>query len=132
MIDRWHEGKTLNEAAIRRVLADARREGRRLVRGKWYGATDDRADRWYWQEMDEEIALRGPGYASRSEAIMAEYRVEQMRDPGVRDRIVARPVIDHGPSWGVSCCDEAGTVQPETSPGRENPPRPSSNSKRGF
>ncbi len=81
-MDGRYEGKSLNEAAIRRALTAARRDGLELVRGAYRGTTDDRADRWYWQSKESDtVDRRGPGFTTRSEAICAEFRVEAMRDP---------------------------------------------------
>lgn len=33
-----------------------------IVRGAYYGTTDDRADRWYLQDRSDVVDRRGPGY----------------------------------------------------------------------
>lgn len=55
------------------TLAQARRRGFVVERGAYTGTTDDRRDRWYVYRPDTYHAVdrRGPGYATRREALEA-------------------------------------------------------------
>ena len=49
---------------------EANERGYRLVRGAYRGTTDDRIDRWYWDnERSSTIDRRGAGYRTRREAL---------------------------------------------------------------
>ena len=55
------------------TLTEARRRGWTIERGAYTGTTDDRRDRWYVYRLDAYNAVdrRGPGYATRREALEA-------------------------------------------------------------
>lgn len=43
-----------------------------LSRGAHIGTTDDRLDRWYWEDNDADcVNRRGPGYATKKDAVEA-------------------------------------------------------------
>ena len=52
------------------TLNQARELGWTLSRGAYVGATNDRADRWYWDHEDNDcLDRRGPGYRTQRDAL---------------------------------------------------------------
>ena len=58
------------------TMATAKKAGYKLVRGSYSTTTDDRADRWYWEHEDDRVVdRRGPGFATKKEALESLYYV---------------------------------------------------------
>jgi len=53
------------------TLAQARRLGYDLTRGAYVGTCDDRLAGWYVDRQGQPRDRRGPGYATRAEALQA-------------------------------------------------------------
>ena len=49
--------------------AKARKKGYEIVKGAFTGTNDDRADRWYIQKINGPVDRRGPGVATKKEAL---------------------------------------------------------------
>lgn len=50
--------------------AQARKLGYEVIRGAYAGTTDDRADRWYIQEINSDtVDRRGAGFSTKKEAL---------------------------------------------------------------
>lgn len=54
------------------TLKEAKEKGYRIIRGSYTGTTDDRADRWYIDNLNSNIIdKRGPGFRTRQDALEA-------------------------------------------------------------